>query len=325
MKNKLLTIPIPVYNMEKYLSACIKSLLIPSILEIIEILIIDDGSTDSSFDIASAYQAQYPDSIRLISKENGGYGTVINMAIDHATGKYFKILDADDSFDSTALLEFIEKLKRLDCDLIITHFIYNNLFTGENFVSLNEGEDIEYNKEYDFENFIIHKRLRNRELAMHSITYKTQILRQNNFRMSACYYSDTDYAIYPLYNVKTAVFWDLALYKYSVGREDQSVSNQGYIKHFEDHNYITRKLLDYCQNDLAGCNTFFRINAKYKAIRMMKSNLDIMYKLLYQEDKEKALQAINSFREYTINNLQNELLQIAEKCFSLYENLINSQ
>lgn len=101
MSNKLLSIIIPTYNMEKYLDKCISSLtdIDASLLELLDILIIDDGSKDSSLSIANDYQRRFSNSIRVFDKSNGNYGSCVNMGLSHATGKYVKILDADDYFD----------------------------------------------------------------------------------------------------------------------------------------------------------------------------------------------------------------------------------
>lgn len=83
--------------MEKYLRRCLNSLIIDEEgMKQLEVLVINDGSKDSSSQIAHEYQNKYPDTYRVIDKENGNYGSCVNKGIVKATGKYFKILDADD-------------------------------------------------------------------------------------------------------------------------------------------------------------------------------------------------------------------------------------
>ena len=90
---KVLSVIIPVYNMEKYIRQCLESLMIREILDKIEILVVLDGSTDRSEEIAMEYVAAHPDSVRVISKPNGGHGSAINTGMDHAAGEYVKVLD----------------------------------------------------------------------------------------------------------------------------------------------------------------------------------------------------------------------------------------
>lgn len=90
--------------MEKYLNKCLDSLLIKTGLEYLEVIVVNDGSSDSSLSIAQAYQQKYPDVFVIIDKTNGNYGSCINAGLPVAKGKYIKILDADDSF-STPILE----------------------------------------------------------------------------------------------------------------------------------------------------------------------------------------------------------------------------
>lgn len=96
--DKILTIIIPTYNMEKYLRHCLDSLIVPN-MDKVEVLMINDGSKDSSSAIGHEYQNRYPKTFRVIDKENGNYGSCINRGLKEATGKYVKVLDADDSFD----------------------------------------------------------------------------------------------------------------------------------------------------------------------------------------------------------------------------------
>lgn len=84
----------------------------------LEVLVVNDGSKDNSSAIAHEYQDKYPDTFRVIDKENGNYGSCVNRGLKEATGKYIKILDADDWFDNEQFSLFVEKLKKYDCDLI---------------------------------------------------------------------------------------------------------------------------------------------------------------------------------------------------------------
>ena len=117
---KLLTIVVPAYNVEKYIKNCLDSFIDLSVLRSLEILIVDDGSTDSTASLAHTYEQKYPYSFKVLSKENGGHGSTINYAIPRATGKYFKVVDGDDWLDKSLLPQFVQLLKHTHSDVIST-------------------------------------------------------------------------------------------------------------------------------------------------------------------------------------------------------------
>lgn len=119
---KLLTIVVPAYNVEKYIKNCLDSFIDLSVLRSLEILIVDDGSTDSTASLAHTYEQKYPYSFKVLSKENGGHGSTINYAIPRATGKYFKVVDGDDWLDKSLLPQFIQLLKHTHSDVISNDF-----------------------------------------------------------------------------------------------------------------------------------------------------------------------------------------------------------
>lgn len=120
---KILTIIIPSYNMEELLGRCVDSMS-PEKLKNVEIIIVNDGSKDKTIDIANKYKNLYPDVVIVIDKKNGNYGSCINEGLKIATGKYVKIIDADDWVDSKSFKSFVEKLQETNSDLVLTNFNY---------------------------------------------------------------------------------------------------------------------------------------------------------------------------------------------------------
>lgn len=131
--DKILTVVIPTYNMESYLEKCLDSVLVEQVIGLIEVMIVNDGSKDSSLLIAKRYQNRYPGSIVVVDKKNGNYGSCLNLAFSLAKGKYIRTLDADDCFDSIELVKFIEKLCSLpeNIDLVLTNYVVNIVGTGK--------------------------------------------------------------------------------------------------------------------------------------------------------------------------------------------------
>ena len=122
---KILSIIIPTYNMAALLPRCLDSLTASGVLDDLDILVVNDGSTDSSRAVAYSYAERYPQSIKVVDKKNGNYGSTINAALPLAVGEYVKVLDSDDWFDSQALAKYVAELKSLEqgVDVSVTHFL----------------------------------------------------------------------------------------------------------------------------------------------------------------------------------------------------------
>ena len=110
---KLLTITVPCYNSQDYLDRCMESLLVGG--EDVEILIVDDGSTDRTAEMADAYAQKYPAIVKVIHKQNGGHGSAVNAGIAGATGLFFKVVDSDDWVKEESYYEILQALSRLIC------------------------------------------------------------------------------------------------------------------------------------------------------------------------------------------------------------------
>ena len=150
--NKILTIGIAAYNMELYLSRCLDSLVCIENLNDIEILIVNDGSKDATLQIAQKYESLYPQSVKVIDKSNGGWGSVVNLAIKEATGKYFRLLDADDWYESDSLSEFVSHLSAISCDLVLTPYMLEYVEVGKKKPVL--FQNVEFGKTYDYNQLI---------------------------------------------------------------------------------------------------------------------------------------------------------------------------
>lgn len=220
---KVLTIVIPTYNMQDYLRRCLDSLIVPEEqMKQLEVLVINDGSKDNSSVIAHEYKDKYPDTFRVIDKENGNYGSCINRGLKEAAGKYIKILDADDWFDNDTLAQYLIYLTALDVDLVLTDFkiVYENcdkiipyLYSQKHVVT---------------DQIIPVEQLLSQEPMfygqMHGFTYKTNILREMKYNQTeGISYTDQEYVDIPFTRVKTVCYYPNILYNYLLGREGQTM------------------------------------------------------------------------------------------------------
>ena len=243
---KILTVAIPCYNSENYMDKCIRSLL-PAGNDI-EILIVDDGSVkDRTAQIADEYQEAYPEIIRAIHQENGGHGEAVNTGIRNASGLYFKVIDSDDWADTDALLQVVDRLKRLEeegtpVDMMLVNFIYDKV-------------DAKRKKVMHFRNVFpedqvfgwdsMHHMKQTQYILMHNIFFRRQILLDSGMELPAhTFYVDNIFAFQPYPFVEKIYYMDVDFYHYFIGREDQSVNEQVMISRIDQQIKVNKIMID---------------------------------------------------------------------------------
>lgn len=218
--DKLLSIIIPTYNMEQYLKYCLDSLLINDNFEALEVLVINDGSKDNSSAIAHEYADKYPNVFRVIDKENGNYGSCINRGLKEAKGKYVKVLDADDSFDTAHFEEFVAYLLDIDADLILSDFAIVN---EERVITKYHRYEFKENEEHLMKDICTTSSFV--DMEMHAITYRRQLLIDLNYQQTeGISYTDQQWIFIPMIKVQRVYAFNKHVYKYLIGREGQTVS-----------------------------------------------------------------------------------------------------
>ena len=226
---KILSVIIPSYNAEGFLDKAVSSLLVPELLESLEIIVVNDGSGDRTAAIAGEYCDRFPDTVRLISQENKGHGGALNTGCAAATGKYLKILDADDWVETRNLPAFVHALERTDSDVVLTHFHTVDVSTGE--VLKWATYPAEFGKALTFEEIMADWRGYYRCFTLHGITYNTAFYRQYGIRLSEhVFYEDYEYTTFPCCHARTVTPLDLLIYDYRVGDVNQSVSEASRLK-----------------------------------------------------------------------------------------------
>ena len=219
--DKILTIVIPTYNMEKYLRKCLDSLIIDDkeLFGKLEVLVVNDGSKDLSSAIAHEYQNNYPNVFRVIDKENGNYGSCVNRGLKEANGKYIKILDADDTFDTINFEKFLKAIINVNVDCIISDMKQINE-NGE--CKGNERFNLPINNSFSLDEM---GETEWRKLWMHCVCYKTEnILKINYHQTEGISYTDQEWICLPMATSKRLSYFPHVVYKYLVGRAGQTIS-----------------------------------------------------------------------------------------------------
>jgi len=275
---KVLSILIPTYNMEKYLANCVDSMLAIEKKEQLEIIIVNDGSKDDSLEIAKSYKEKYPSIVKVVDKENGGYGSTINKGIKEATGKYFKVVDSDDWVNSKNVDAFLSELAIENADMVISDFtcVYEN--EGRN--EIMNGIEASPRIEYSFDKFPIKQRL-----SMHKLFFKTELLKSINL-LEKCFYVDVEYVSYGVSKCSSFKYIPLDIYQYRLGRAGQSVSIDGYYKHKEDLLKVANSLLQkYSEEKNDNSKEYIHL----ELAALLKTIYSLMIKFYLKDKKTKGM------------------------------------
>ena len=266
---KLLTIVIPSYNSASYLEPCVRS--VAQCGNELDVLIIDDGSTDATPRIADGLAQRFPGVVRVIHQENGGHGEGLNQGIRCGEGLFIKSLDSDDKLEPSALNSLLEILRKLaDAgtlpDLIVNDYVYDRTENPACF-------SVSYHRQLKEDTLMTWDTVRAfpmwKQFMIHSLTYRTGLLREMNLVLPKhTFYEDNLYIYQPLPYVKTLYYLHQPLYRYFIGREDQSVNDRVILKRLdqvsriacrmitsytlETLNTLPVKLKKYMLNNLAG-------------------------------------------------------------------------
>ncbi len=267
---KYITFTVPCYNSQDYMRRCIDSLLVYQ--DEVEIIIVDDGSTDDTPQIADAYAKQFPGTIRVIHKENGGHGSGVNAGLAAAKGEYFKVVDSDDWLDARSLQKVLFRImhwnrEQTPADMIVCNYVYDHLHENKKKAIsyrnvFKEGQMLGWNDIGVFSP--------SQYLVMHSLVFRTEVLRKSGVTLPEhTFYVDNIFAYRPLPYVKSIYYIDTDLYHYFIGREDQSVNEEVLKKRIDQQIYVTKLVAD--------CVDLQEVARQYpKLARYMMRNVSIM-------------------------------------------------
>ena len=242
---KLLSITVPCYNSQNYMKNCVDSLLEGG--NLVEILIVDDGSRDDTAKIADEYAAKYPGIVKAIHQENGGHGEAVNTGLKNATGLYFKVVDSDDWVTKEAYHAILDKLLEITggpqtLDMMISNFVYEKQGAKRKKV-------MRY-KTYMPQNEIFTWKEMGRMplgkyILMHSVIYRTGLLRDCGLVLPKhTFYVDNLFVYQPLPHVQTMYYMDVNFYRYFIGRDDQSVNEEVMIRRIDQQIRVNKLMID---------------------------------------------------------------------------------
>ena len=325
MKKKTLTIGVAAYNAAKIISNCLDSLLIDEVKNDIEVLVINDGSTDNIQSVVATYENRYPNSIRLINKKNGGHGSTINKTIEEAKGEYLKMVDADDSVEKQGFIALVRHLKKTNADVVMSPYYRVNIVN-------NHKKLIGYLKSSNKESIVDNKLVNLQDIyqdllvAMHSLTYRTTLLKENNYKIDEhCFYVDVEYSIYYFLKAKNVLLLNEPVYNYNIGSSDQSVNIDNMRARRAQHLRVAKSMVNFYKKERnkipSYMKSFFKNNIvnlilvnEYKLLMSLKSSKNSKIELI-KFDKYLKKNSIELYEGVTTfnNSKKIKLLKILRK------------
>lgn len=315
---KLVSFAVPCYNSEAYMENCINSLLEAG--EEAEIIIVDDGSKDDTKRIADEFEKKYPSVVKAVHQENGGHGAAVNTGLKTASGVYYKVVDSDDWMDKDAIKVYMSNIRRMvqednTPDMIVTNYVYEHAEDHSSKIMRYTGI-FPVDKMCTWDDT---KSLKSTQyLMMHAVTYRRQMLVDCKLSLPEhTFYVDNIYVYYPQPYVKSIYYMDIDLYRYFIGRSDQSVNESVMASRVDQQLKVTYIMID--SHDLNKIKAKSRVLYKnmFSAISMMMTvttiflyladNLDSVAKRdeLWQYIKDKDAHIYRMLRYSTINLFTN--------------------
>lgn len=244
--------------------------------EDVEILIVNDGSTDKTRKIGKQYAERFPSIVKVINKENGGHGDAVNSGLSHASGKYFKVVDSDDWVDEDSLMKLLEVIRGFvregsEVDMIVSNYVY-------------EKAGMEHKKIIHYRNVLPQNEIfrwddigsfhLDQYILMHSVMYRTEMLKLCQLKLPKhTFYVDNIYVYYPLPHVRLLYYLDVDFYRYFIGREDQSVNEKIMISRVDQQIYVTKSMISMYDLRLIGSKKLRKYMINYLAIMMTVSSI----------------------------------------------------
>ena len=309
---KLLSVIVPVYNSEKYIAKCLASITHQTIgFDKIEIIVVNDGSTDKSEEIIKKIQGFYPNTIKYFSKENTGVADTRNFAIEQATGEYLAFVDSDDYIDINLYREIFEKQVIQQTALpeserkIIDIIKYKSTTVGANgrVVSENDGPIFDYRDgEEAFKLLYGSDKLLD---ALWVYLFRREFFIENKFKFTKGLEHE-DFALIPLIIAKSKVMISIPVYGYYYIQTDSSITRND-----TNNEEFNKKVIKRAYDLLAHYDNMIEKIKEYNISEESKQNIKIYYtncilleinNLPNKVEKEKYIKEIKNRK--MVNNIK---------------------
>lgn len=262
-KKVLLSIVIPMYNSQAFIQRCLDSLLLSKDqMSRLEVVIVDDGSKDHGTQYAEAYRQRYPNSFRIVRKSNGGHGSAVNEGVRYCTGRYLKVLDADDWMHTDSLGRLLRILEGIDAQVIACG--YDRYQIGQKETPQEGGKNGRTCWEPQAENDrvcaglsrknqiryldmeqLIREWSRFRQIfCLHGMIYQTDFYKKLCYQLpEGVFYDDAFFFTVPCSHAEKLCILNMQLYVYRIGDPSQSISAENREKRIHQMEAVIRAVI----------------------------------------------------------------------------------
>lgn len=304
---KQLTIAVPSYNMEKMLPDCLDSMADERFNDALEVIVVDDGSSDRTADVARAYKVRWPEIFRVVVRENGGHGAAINTALEHATGRYFRIVDADDWVNTENMARLLERLQSAQADVILDEKTEVDMQTGAE-QAFPFPEAMPSGREVAFEG--IAKPEFRYHLALHTMSVKREILEAHRIRLlEKTFYVDSQFVLEATAFARSVLVLRMGIYYYRVGNAAQSVYYLNYVKRYEEHNRVLTACLEFLKR--AEFDASRREYVTHSAALLARTQYNIA--LIFNPDRQQGRAQAGKLRKMLLEDYPDVERQIRDR------------
>ena len=294
---KVLSVAVPSYNVERYLADSLASYCAGDIDDRLEVIIVDDGSTDLTPYIAREFVKLYPDIFRIVSKKNGGHGSAINAGIEHARGTYFRVIDGDDRICTATLPTLLNALENADEDLVLDLKREVNMETGASRL-LELPQDLPTYRTLPFDNVCTRPDIEE-FFMIHSTNVRTDLLLEHGISLlEHTFYVDYEFIVKLASYAETVRFVNVEACNYYVGNAEQSVAPANYVKRWGDHTRVTEELLRFVEETPLDPKKEEFVRSRVQLLINTHYNIALIYDTNRSRGRERARQ----FRAFLAEN-----------------------
>ena len=290
-----LSIVVPSYNVQDYLAHSLSSYDDERLEGLVQVVVVNDGSTDGTLSIAQRFAAARPGVFTVVSKENGGHGSAVNAGIEAAAGAYVRVIDGDDWADTDNLVSFAKQLRGISSDLVCDVKQEVNMATGEKTLFpfpayVPAGSEVPFEEicsGYDISSYIM----------IHTLSIRTEFARSIGLRLlEKTFYVDYEYVVKATLEAATISFVDINVCQYLVGNAAQSVADDNYVRRFDDHTRVTYEILRIYDEKKDQLSDVRRAYLQERAVLICNTHYNIA--LIFDKDRKRGVRRANEFRSY---------------------------
>ena len=273
MKNNMLSIIIPVYNVRYYLPICLNSILNQDVSFDYEIILIDDGSVDGSANICDDYSLNYSN-IKVVHQANRGLGGARNRGINEATGKYIWFVDSDDEVCSGALLKLDRIFSCTNTDIISFPFLRSN---GKNTCKMG---DVHRPLPYQIISSRVYFEKYQIVISACFQVIKRSVIVDNSLAfIEGVFHEDHDFTLKLYYYAEDIIYIEQPLYKYIIRDQEESITSSksvlNYKKRISDLLFILKELENFSEAYAID------VEKRYYLKRYIDNHINYMLRLLW--------------------------------------------